>query len=56
MNHTARRTFATLMYLKGIPAISIMAITGHTTEENFMKYIKLDKSEHAKIVAQAFRE
>ena len=56
MNHTARRTFATLMYLKGIPAISIMAITGHTTEENFMKYIKLDKSEHAKIVAKAFRE
>ena len=56
MNHTARRTFATLMYLKGIPTISIMAITGHTTEENFMKYIKLDKSEHAKIVAKAFRE
>lgn len=53
-NHTARRSFATNMYLKGVPAISIMAITGHTTEANFMKYIKVDKEQHAKIVAQAF--
>lgn len=54
MNHTARRSFATNMYLKGVPTISIMAITGHTTEANFMKYIKVDKEQHAKIVAQAF--
>lgn len=54
MNHTARRTFATLMYLKRVPSISIMAITGHTTEDNFLKYIKLSKEEHAKIVARAF--
>lgn len=54
MNHTARRTFATLMYLKGVPTISIMAITGHKTEENFMKYIKLDRHTHASIVAKAF--
>ncbi len=53
-NHTARRSFATNMYLRGIQAISIMAITGHTTEANFMKYIKVDKEQHAKIVAQAF--
>lgn len=54
MNHTARRSFATNMYLKGTPTRSIMEITGHTTEDNFMKYIKLDKLEHAKIVAEAF--
>lgn len=54
MNHTARRTFATLMYLKRVPSISIMAITGHTTEDNFLKYIKVSKEEHAKIVAKAF--
>lgn len=53
-NHTARRSFATNMYLKGVQAISIMAITGHTTEANFMRYIKVDKEQHAKIVAQAF--
>ena len=54
MNHTARRSFATNMYLKGVPTLSIMAITGHTTETNFLKYIKVDKEQHAKIVAQAF--
>lgn len=53
-NHTARRSFATNMYLKDIPSISIMAITGHTTEANFLKYIKVNKEEHARIVAQAF--
>ena len=54
MNHTARRSFATNMYLKGVPPISIMAITGHTTEANFMKYIKVDKLQHAEVVARAF--
>ena len=54
MNHSARRSFATNMYLKGVPSISIMAITGHTSEENFLKYIKVSKEEHARIVAQAF--
>ena len=56
MNHTARRSFATNMYLRGIPSLSIMAITGHTTEANFLKYIKVDKLQHAKIVAQAFAQ
>ncbi|WP_291530621.1 tyrosine-type recombinase/integrase [Bacteroides sp. UBA939] len=54
MNHTARRSFATNMYLKGVPSISIMAITGHTTEANFLKYIKMSQAEHAAIVAKAF--
>lgn len=54
MNHTARRSFATNMYLKGVPPISIMAITGHTTEANFMKYIKVDKHQHAEVVRRAF--
>ncbi len=30
--HTARRSFATNMYLAGVPSISIMKITGHKTE------------------------
>lgn len=54
MNHTARRAFATNMYLRGVPSISIMAITGHTTEGNFLKYIKISQKEHADIVARAF--
>lgn len=56
MNHTARRSFATNMYLKGVPTLSIMAITSHTTEANFLKYIKVDKLQHARIVAQAFAQ
>jgi integrase len=45
--HTARRSGATNMYLAGIPAISIMKITGHKTEKEFMKYIKATEEETA---------
>ncbi len=50
--HTARRTGATLMYKAGIPSLSIMMITGHKTETNFMKYIKVGKEENALMLAQ----
>ena len=49
-SHTARRTAATNMYKAGIPAISIMKITGHRTEANFLKYIKLSKEENAQML------
>jgi len=39
--HTARRTGCTLMYLAGIPAIDIMKISGHQTEKEFLKYIRV---------------
>ena len=45
--HTARRSFATNMYLMGVPSITIMAITGHLTETTFLKYIKVTPKEHA---------
>ncbi|MBN8837089.1 MAG: site-specific integrase [Sphingobacteriia bacterium] len=45
--HTARRSFATNAYLRDIPTISIMKITGHTTERAFMKYIKISQEENA---------
>lgn len=45
--HTARRSGATNMYLAGIPAISIMKITGHKIEKEFMKYIKATEEETA---------
>jgi integrase len=48
--HTARRSFATNLYLSGFPAISIMKITGHRTESAFMKYIKISKEENAKLL------
>ncbi len=45
--HTCRRTFCTLQYLNGVPSITIMKISGHTTEKDFLKYIKMDSQEHA---------
>lgn len=38
-NHTARRSFATNLYLSGFDTISIMKLTGHQSEKSFMKYI-----------------
>lgn len=51
-SHTARRSFATNLYKSGFPAISIMKITGHTTEKSFLKYIKVTQEEHAKLLAE----
>ncbi len=45
--HTARRSFATNMYLLGVPSYTIMAITSHTTEKSFLQYIKITPKEHA---------
>ncbi len=38
--HTARRSFATNMYLRNIPVPMIMAITGHKTEKRFIRISK----------------
>lgn len=47
VTHTARRSFATNLYLAGFPAISIMKITGHRTEKAFLRYIKVKPMENA---------
>ena len=53
--HTARRSFATNAYLKKVPTISIMKITGHKTEKNFMKYIKISQEDNAnKLLSHSF--
>lgn len=46
-SHTARRSMATNMYLAGIPVPVIMQITGHKTEAEFFKYIKIQAEEVA---------
>lgn len=53
--HTARRSFATNMFKRGIPALSIMQITGHSTEKSFMTYIKISKEENAVRFLEHFR-
>ena len=39
--HTARRSFCTNAYLSGMDSLDIMALSGHKTEANFLKYIKV---------------
>lgn len=51
-SHTCRRTFCTLKFLKGMPAQAIMKFSGHRTERNFLRYLKLD----AKLTANQYRE
>jgi hypothetical protein len=51
-SHTARRTGATNMYLAKIPTFRIMLLTGHTTEESFFKYIRIEKEENAATLAE----
>ncbi|OYU82469.1 MAG: integrase [Flavobacterium sp. BFFFF2] len=48
-SHTCRRSFATNLYSK-LPNKVIMAITGHTTETQFLKYIKTTNDEFAEIL------
>ena len=54
--HTARRSFATVQYNSGLPAITIMSITGHKTEKAFLKYIKTSPKEHADIMRSHWEE
>jgi len=48
--HTGRRTFATNLYKAGVPAQSIMKLTGHKTEAVFMKYLNIGEDENANIL------
>jgi len=52
--HTARRSFATNMYLRNIPVPMIMAITGHKTEKTFYTYIQMSPMEHAVMFVEHF--
>lgn len=53
--HTARRSFATNLYLKGAPTLKIMKLTGHTTETNFLKYIKITREETTEQMREYFK-
>lgn len=54
-SHTARRSFCTNAYKDNIPTLAIMAISGHKTEQAFLKYIKADGQEHAEKVLNAWK-
>ena len=50
-SHTARRSFATNMVLQNVPTYQIMAITGHTTEKSFFRYMRLTKDNISKQIS-----
>ena len=50
--HTARRSFATNAFLAGVPTVSIMKITGHKSETQFMKYIKVTGEQNARLLLE----
>lgn len=52
-SHTARRSFCTNAYLAKMPVIDIMAISGHKTEKEFYKYIRVTPQERAVKIAQS---
>lgn len=54
--HTARRTFATILYLKKVPAKFIMSVTGHKKESTFLKYIKIKDQEVIEYLNGLFEE
>lgn len=45
--HTARRSFATNLYLAGMDVLTIKKMTGHHTEKSFLKYIRVSEEENA---------
>lgn len=51
--HTARRSFASNKYKQGMPVYDIMHFTGHTTEKEFYKYIRIKDEERAAHIAQS---
>ena len=55
-SHTARRSFATNLYRRGIPSTQLMFLTGHKTEGAFLKYIKVSKEDNAKDVAMKLKK
>jgi integrase len=54
--HTARRSFATNMYILGVPVSIIMAITGHKTERSFYTYIQMQPEQHAIRLLDSYRD
>ncbi|TNJ41345.1 tyrosine-type recombinase/integrase [Tamlana fucoidanivorans] len=51
-SHCCRRSFASNLFAAGIETSVIMKATGHKTESQFIKYIKLTQNEHIKKLSE----
>lgn len=54
-SHICRRSFATNLYGK-IPTPTIMAITGHATETQFLTYIKKTTAENTEVLRNFYKQ
>lgn len=53
--HSARRSFCSNMYKKGMPVIDIRLFSGHKSERELYKYIRIENEERAShVVSQGF--
>jgi integrase len=51
--HTGRRTYATNLLLKGVPAETVMLFTGHRDYKSFSKYVNIPKKAKMNAVKMA---
>lgn len=51
--HTGRRTFATNLMQRGVPALTVMKFTGHRDYKSFAKYVNIPKRAEMNAVKQA---
>jgi integrase len=51
-SHTARRSGISNLYNAGVPSLFIMKLSGHRTEREFMKYLRLTEDEIAKKLSE----
>ncbi len=54
--HTARRSFCTNFYLLGVDVVTLMAMSGHSSQEQFFKYIKVTQEQQANIFLEKMKE
>ncbi|WP_295654685.1 site-specific integrase [uncultured Mucilaginibacter sp.] len=55
-SHCCRRSYATNMFKAGVPPMFIMSATGHKTETSFLKYIRANNDDKAKLLAQTLQK
>lgn len=55
-SHTARRTFVTIYYSKGVPLDVIMLATGHKQEKTVKGYIKMSKTQESKLLEMVLKD
>lgn len=53
-SHTARRTFATMLYKAGVPPRIIMGFTGHQNLDVFMNYVIITQEDRLKAVQKVW--